>query len=99
MPRSSSSRRSNKWQRERRELSTGFATRRRVDDASDGQWIVQEVSGNGSGKTYTCPGCNQTLTASVPHTVAWREEAGYGISIGPGARRHWHTSCFRSRRR
>ncbi|WP_029088838.1 hypothetical protein [Brevibacterium album] len=99
MPRSSSSRRTNKWQRESRPLSAGFATRRRVDDSSDGQWIVQEVSGSASGKSYVCPGCNQVLPASAPHTVAWREIAGYGIGIGPEARRHWHTSCFRARRR
>lgn len=52
-----------------------------------------------SGKSYVCPGCRQELPASVPHTIAWRESAAYGIGTGPEARRHWHTHCFRGRRR
>ena len=99
MPRSSSSRRSNKWQRPVRDLSAGFSTRRRVDDDRDGEWIVQETRGSTSGKTYVCPGCGQSLPASAPHTIAWRESAAYGIGTGPEARRHWHTHCFRGRRR
>ncbi len=99
MPRSSSSRRANKWQRPARELSTGFATRRRIDDARDGQWVVQQTAGSTSGKVYVCPGCRQDLSASTPHTIAWREVAAYGLGIGPEARRHWHTHCFRGRRR
>ena len=48
---------------------------------------------------YVCPGCGQSLPASAPHTIAWRESAAYGIGTGPEARRHWHTHCFRGRRR
>lgn len=71
---------------------------RRSVEAGDGQWVVQEVRGNDSGRSYTCPGCHQTVAASVAHTVAWRVEGAWGAD-GVESRRHWHEGCFRARQR
>lgn len=99
MPRSSSSRRSNKWAREKRELSLSLNSLRRVHEEPDGQWVVQQVRGTDSGKTYVCPGCSQLLPAATDHTVAWRSENEYAVGGGVSCRRHWHTACFNARRR
>ena len=99
MPRSSSSRRSNKWSREPRDLSLSLNSLRRVHDEPDGQWVVQHVRGTSSGTTYVCPGCRQDLPASIAHTVAWRSEDEFAVAAGVSFRRHWHTSCFNARRR
>ncbi|WP_344307422.1 hypothetical protein [Brevibacterium samyangense] len=99
MPRSSSSRRSNKWARDTRELSFSLNGLRRTHDEPDGRWIVQSVRGNSSGKSYICPGCNQVLPASTAHVVAWRSDEEFGIGVGLDGRRHWHAACWRSRHR
>jgi len=99
MPRSSSSRRSSKWQRPRRELSTSLNGLRRTVDEPDGTWVVQQVRGSDSGKVYVCPGCNQELPAATPHTVAWRSADDFGYGTGLVGRRHWHTACFNARHR
>jgi hypothetical protein len=39
-------------------------------------------------KMYRCPGCNQDVKPGTLHVVAWREG-------DEGARRHWHTPCWR----
>ncbi|GAA4284016.1 hypothetical protein GCM10022261_15470 [Brevibacterium daeguense] len=99
MPRSSSSRRSNKWARERRELSPSIADLRRVQEEPDGTWVVQQVRGSRSGKVYICPGCHRELPATTAHTVAWRSDQEFAIGAGVEHRRHWHTSCFNARHR
>ncbi|MCQ9368306.1 hypothetical protein NQ038_02750 [Brevibacterium sp. 50QC2O2] len=99
MPRSSNSRRKNKWQRETHELGISLNSIRHVVEGPDGEWVVQSVRGNSSGKVYTCPGCNQDLPAGTPHTVAWRSEDEFGVGVGLAHRRHWHTSCFNARHR
>ncbi|WP_349828968.1 hypothetical protein [Brevibacterium litoralis] len=99
MPRSSSSRRNNKWARETRALSYSLNGLRRSTDEPDGRWTVQQVRGNDSGKTYVCPGCRQDLPASTAHTVAWRSEEEFGIGVGLDHRRHWHTACWNARHR
>lgn len=99
MPRSSSSRRSNKWAREKRDLRMSLNSLRRVHDEPDGSWVVQRVRGNDSGKSYTCPGCHQSLPAAIDHTVAWRSEDEFAAASGVSFRRHWHTACFNARRR
>ncbi|MDK8345761.1 MAG: hypothetical protein QP780_02760 [Brevibacterium sp. UMB1308B] len=98
MPRSNSSRRSNKWQRPFRELSAS-STVRTTQTGPDGTWIVQHTQGNSSGKVYVCPGCSQDLPASLAHTVAWRTDDEFGVGVGVETRRHWHTSCFNTRHR
>lgn len=56
--------------------------------AQTGQEVVRAVSGE-RGKAYRCPGCNQEIRPGVPHLVV--------VSEGDvGARRHWHTGCWRS---
>lgn len=101
MPRSSSSRRASKWQRQAtgtRELEDSLAGMRRYHDASDGGWIVQEVRPNDSGRVYTCPGCRQDVSAASAHIVAWLDDGPFGTT-GVENRRHWHKACFASRQR
>lgn len=97
MPRSSSSRRANKWARPHRELGASLSSVPRATEGPDGTWVVQQVRGSSSGKVYTCPGCRQDLPARIDHIVAWRSEEEFGFNTGVGARRHWHKACFRSR--
>ena len=98
VPRSSSSRRSNKWQREHRELFTS-STVSSTEHAPDGDWVVQHTKGNSSGKIYTCPGCHRDVPAHTAHVVAWRTDEEFGVGVGVENRRHWHTSCFNARSR
>lgn len=64
--------------------------------APDGDWTTQRV--RGSDKSYTCPGCNQTISPGLAHLVAWRTEARFGLEVGVDSRRHWHPHCFETRR-
>ncbi|QKW09205.1 ATP/GTP-binding protein [Streptomyces sp. NA04227] len=58
------------------------------------QWYVRHVAGASSaGKTYRCPGCDQSIGSGQPHVVAWPE---YG---GVDERRHWHKSCWNAKDR
>lgn len=64
-----------------------------VEDEVGGTWNVRRLSGSPTGKTYRCPGCEQELSAGVPHVVAWPAN-------GDGAdRRHWHSGCWTARAR
>lgn len=58
-------------------------------------WTVRRVRGNDSGRSYRCPGCQQEVSAAVPHTVVWPSEAMRGVDN----RRHWHIPCWDSRDR
>lgn len=49
----------------------------------------------GAAKEYTCPGCLRPVLAGSAHVVAWPEETRFGLDQGVGARRHWHTECWR----
>jgi hypothetical protein len=53
----------------------------------DGYEVVR-VPGVRATKTYTCPGCHQSIEAGVGHVVAWPEDE-------VGDRRHWHLHCWR----
>lgn len=72
---------------------------RRQETHRDGEWIVQQLAGSASGRSFVCPGCHQQVPASVPHVVAWPVDAP--VAAGPGVehRRHWHTPCWRARDR
>ncbi|RBP66357.1 hypothetical protein DFO66_103303 [Brevibacterium sanguinis] len=94
MPRSSSSRRRNKWQQDPRDISESLGGLRRTHDLPDGQWSVQRVAGTATGKVYVCPGCGREVPSGQPHVVAWRETAAFGIEVGVDSRRHWHSRCF-----
>ena len=44
-------------------------------------------------KAYRCPGCDQEISAGVPHVVAWPADERGDLTD----RRHWHTTCWRGR--
>jgi hypothetical protein len=56
----------------------------------DGDFSVRRVSGSSDGRVFRCPGCDQELASSMPHTVAWPEGR-------LDDRRHWHTACWAKR--
>ncbi|RJL24519.1 ATP/GTP-binding protein [Bailinhaonella thermotolerans] len=66
----------------------------RVEEWSDGEWVVRSLTGSASGKAYRCPGCDQEIRPGTPHTVSWPNWAG-----GEAERRHWHNPCWRNRLR
>jgi hypothetical protein len=66
-----------------RPLGAGFGNRRQ-----EGDYIVQNVSGEQATKPYICPGCNQQIRPGVAHVVAW------SAFSGPDDRRHWHSPCW-----
>ncbi|HLZ37042.1 MAG TPA: ATP/GTP-binding protein [Mycobacteriales bacterium] len=65
----------------------------RVEEGPDGlDWVVRPVTGAAATKRYRCPGCTHEIPSGTPHMVAWPDG-----SID--RRRHWHTPCWRARRR
>jgi hypothetical protein len=73
---------------------TGFGAVR-AESGTDGEWIVRQVPGAQTTKTYRCPGCDQEIRPGTPHLVTW-PAAEYG-SVDD--RRHWHASCWSARGR
>jgi len=65
----------------------------RREQGSDGEWVVRNVPGDRSGKTYRCPGCDHEIRPGVGHVVAWRADD----LAGAEDRRHWHTTCWAER--
>ncbi|MFC7406295.1 hypothetical protein [Georgenia alba] len=61
------------------------------------EYAVREVAG--SEKSYRCPGCDQVVPPGLAHVVAWPTEHLLGTRAGLDERRHWHTSCWRAKRR
>ncbi|MGB3828183.1 MAG: hypothetical protein WA962_05345 [Ornithinimicrobium sp.] len=59
------------------------------------QWMVRQVRGSDSGRTFRCPGCQQEVSAATPHTVVWPSETMHGVEN----RRHWHAQCWAARDR
>ncbi|NMR19961.1 hypothetical protein [Cellulomonas fimi] len=70
---------------------------RRTEDAPDGSWTVQTVTG--STKSYRCPGCQQLIAPGAGHVVAWPAEGLLGAESALADRRHWHRSCWDARGR
>jgi hypothetical protein len=64
-----------------------------IQAAPDGDWLVRMIPGGYSTKTYRCPGCDHEIVPGVAHVVVWPAD-GRGDATD---RRHWHTSCWRSR--
>lgn len=60
------------------------------------EWTVQPVRGNDSGRSFTCPGCQQQLSAGIGHIVAWPTHSIGGLG-GVEDRRHWHEPCWQAR--
>lgn len=70
----------------------------RTETGPDGlRWTVRTVSG--AEKSYTCPGCGRLIPPGAAHVVAWPAEHLFGARAGLAERRHWHTGCWRARRR
>ena len=65
----------------------------RVQAGRDGDWLVRQIPGDASVKTYRCPGCDQEIIPGVAHVVVWPDDERGDVTN----RRHWHTSCWRSR--
>jgi len=70
---------------------------RYVEDGPDGSWTVQRVTG--SDKTFTCPGCHQTVAPGTPHVVAIANDSFFGTDAAVEDRRHWHSACWTARGR
>lgn len=61
------------------------------------EFTVRQV--RGSGKAYTCPGCNRPIQPGSAHVVAWTNEHLFGQDAGLAERRHWHGGCWRAAQR
>lgn len=77
---------------EPRPLSGGLGDVR-SESAADGEWLVRQVPGSRSAKTYRCPGCDQEIRPGTAHLVAW-PAAEFGSAE---QRRHWHLACWSNR--
>lgn len=64
-----------------------------VESGPDGDWYVRSIPGGHAEKTYRCPGCDQLIAVGAAHVVAWP------VHGAVDERRHWHTPCWRARRR
>ncbi len=64
----------------------------RVEEWSDGDWVIRRVTGSAATKPYRCPGCDQEIRPATPHTVAY-------VSGNLEDRRHWHTACWNTDRK
>jgi hypothetical protein len=65
----------------------------------DGDWIVRELRGTSSTKSYTCPGCFTDIPQGTPHLVVWPARGTFSPVDGASERRHWHRACFQQRGR
>ena len=79
------------------DLSRALLGLRTTEHRRDGEWNVQSLTGESSAKPYTCPGCGLEISTGTPHLVAWRADGVLGDAHDLGARRHWHTHCWRIR--
>ena len=66
---------------------------REIVEMSDGEWVVQRITGSASTKMYRCPGCDHEIRPATPHVVAWSADDPKGADD----RRHWHTPCWAAR--
>jgi hypothetical protein len=80
------------------ELDVGRLTAgwRRTESRRGREWNVQPVSEERAAKEYVCPGCGRGVLPGVAHLVVWRADGVLGDAADLGARRHWHTSCWRT---
>ena len=66
------------------------------DEVRRGRTYHVQPSGPGSAeKSYVCPGCGREIEQGVAHLVIWRADGVLGDAADLGARRHWHTPCWR----
>jgi hypothetical protein len=52
------------------------------------EWATARAVSGEKGKSYRCPGCQQTILPGTPHLVVVIEDDVEG-------RRHWHSGCWR----
>jgi hypothetical protein len=67
----------------------------RAEHATDGDWLVREITAAQATKPYRCPGCDHEIAPGIPHLVCW--PAGDHGSVAD--RRHWHRGCWTARHR
>ena len=76
-----------------------------VEEATDGDWVVRQLTGAATGKAYRCPGCDQEIRPGTPHVVTWpahprdSDLEPWDTDSAADLRRHWHTACWRARDR
>ena len=61
---------------------------------ADGRWIVQQLPGARTAKTYRCPGCSALINPGTAHIVAWPDTPALGSERAVDDRRHWHSACW-----
>jgi hypothetical protein len=97
MPRSNRPRRRGPApQDESDDLSRLTAGWRRTEMRRGREWNVQPVAATSAVKTYTCPGCGRAIEPATAHLVVWRADGVMGDAADLQARRHWHTTCWRT---
>lgn len=70
----------------------------RQEDGHDGGWHVRRIAAWRAVKDYTCPGCGRTIPTGMAHLVAWRSDWILGDEAAAAERRHWHPTCWSTRR-
>lgn len=55
-------------------------------------YVVRQLNGSGSTKTYRCPGCDHEVRPATAHVVVWPEG-----DEDADHRRHWHKVCWQHR--
>ena len=68
------------------------------ETAPDGVWSVRRITERNAAKHYLCPGCHRDIPPGVAHLVAWQEDSLFGAETALADRRHWHLTCWRTRR-
>lgn len=66
-----------------------------TDEVGPGGLTYQVQRVGPSDKVYVCPGCHHDVGPGIEHIVAWPTDAPFGTETGVGARRHWHSDCWR----
>lgn len=72
-------------------IAGGFET---SAQKSDGRYVTRSLTADRATKSYTCPGCNQTIAAGVAHVVAWPSTPPVNATSAVEYRRHWHKACW-----
>ena len=71
----------------------------RTVSGPDGEWVVRELRGTTSTKSYTCPGCHQDIPPGLPHLVVWPSRGTLSPGDGASARPPWPRASFAARER
>ncbi len=75
---------------EQRELRA--TSNQTIEDWQGISYVVRQLSGSGSTKTYRCPGCDHEVRPATAHVVVWPEG-----DEDADHRRHWHKVCWQHR--